>query len=71
MSVLTLFKAKMSCSGIKRGDSISEAKKKCPNLVFAHVDMLDIDGNVLPGKFTKELRESHKVTLVMSVLGLI
>ena len=86
--------------GVKRGDSLNEIKKKCPQiklllfhdihhllLLFphignsftlltkfhyfsnkylfrlCHVDVVNENGEIIPGKFTKEYHQRYKVTL--------
>eukprot|EP01083_Nonionella_stella_P290282 987756_1 len=35
--------------GVKRGDSIKDARAKCKSLRFAHVDVIDTEGRIFPG----------------------
>eukprot|EP01084_Bolivina_argentea_P219487 372249_1 len=49
--------------GVKRGDTLKEIKKKCPNIRLCHVDVVNENGEIIPGKFTNEYHSKYKVTL--------
>eukprot|EP01083_Nonionella_stella_P054358 143489_1 len=49
--------------GVKRGDTLTEIKKKCPKIILCHVDVVNENGEIIPGKFNKFYHENYKVTL--------
>ena len=49
--------------GVKRGQTLNEILRHCPNIKLCHVDVVNENGEIIPGKFTREYHEKYKVTL--------
>jgi len=49
--------------GVKRGDSMKEAMKKCPGIYCAYVDIIGEDGKAVPPPYTPSVRNNSKVSL--------